>query len=250
MQIFEITQPKKINEALGGALMAIGKGIAKAGFDKAVQSQTGSSAFEPPTAGANARMGAFKANQALVGPLATQLQAAWAQAVQEFMSRTKDAAGNPATNLSALSPATFGTIKPQLITLINNSIGQNANYEDLPKRAGSDPTVQGAAQAVKDAIDKGITDVMDATVKPGNNSRELAQAWMSIVRDGIAPAKQIAAFDPQSYAQSSSGAEQGQVTITKNQRGQWMANGQPANPNNPVHAQAIASLNQQMGNKP
>jgi len=244
MQIFEITQPKRVNEIVG----ALASGIAKAGFNKFVQSQTGSPAFDPAGSGANARMGAFKANQALVGPLATQLQAAWAQAVQEFMSRTKDAAGNPTTNLSAMSPASFNAIKPQLVTLINNSIGPNADYAGLPNSVGDDPTVKGAADAAKEAIDKGIDAVMNATVKPGNNTPQLADAWTEIVRDGIAPAKQISQFDPRSSGGQTQ--QKGQIKLTQDTRGNWLVNGQPFNAKDPVHAQAMQSLQQQAGGKP
>ncbi len=242
MQIFEITQPKRVDEIVG-ALGALAGGIAKAGFDKAVQSQTGSSAFEPADAGANARMGAFKANQQIVTALAKQLQLGWAKTVQEFMSRSKDSTGAPVTKLTDLTPASFNTLEPQLITMINNA-AKVKDYKTLAQGV-NDPTAKEAAETAIEAIDKGITAIMAASTNPRINAQGLQAIWQSLARDGIAPAQQIAQFD--SGNQAAAGK---QIKLTQNAQGQWLANGQPFNPKNPAHAQAMQSLQQQAGANP
>lgn len=239
MQIHEITQKRPVNEGVLSALA-----------NKAVTAATGVSQdiFEPQT-GANARMGAFKANQQVVTALSKQMQLAWAQTVQEFMSRNKDATGAPVTKLTDLTPASFNTLEPQLITMINNA-AKIKDYKTIGQGT-EDPTVKGAAQAAVEAIDKGVDAIMAASMDPKINAQGLQAIWQSLVRDGIAPAQQIAQFDPQgSGSETQSAAQKGQAKLTQDAKGNWLVNGQPANPKDPVHAQALSSLNQQMGGKP
>ena len=77
---------------------------------------------------------------------------------------------------------------------------------------------------------------------------QLADAWTEIVRDGIAPAKQISQFDPRSSGGQTQ--QKGQIKLTQDTRGNWLVNGQPFNAKDPVHAQAMQSLQQQAGGKP
>jgi len=224
MQIFEITQRQQINE-VGGMVGALAGGIAKAAANQFVKSQTGGSLTQDPKADPNARMASFKANEQIIAPLAKQMQLAWAKTVQEFMSRSKDATGAPVTKLSDLSPASFNTLEPQLVTMVNNAIGRGANYQKIG--AGSDdPTVKGAAQAAAEAIDKGIKAVMAGSVNPKINAQGMQGIWLSLVRDGIAPAKQIAQFDS-----GSSGAQaatpKNEVQFKQDAAGKWTANGMP-----------------------
>ena len=240
MQIYEITQRKQVNEILG-ALSAVAGGIAKAGANQFVQSQTGQSMTpDKVSGGPNARMGAYKANAAAVGPLAKQLQLAWAKNIQEFLSRTKDTAGNPATNLAAVSPGSIATLEPQLSTMVNNAISPKSkgNYKELVNNTSDDPVAQQAAKEVVAAIDKGIAAIMDATMKPGNNSRQLATAWAELARDGIAPAQQIMTFD------SGNKTSTGKINIVQTSPGVWEINGEPLQTalKNPVYAQAWNNL--------
>jgi hypothetical protein len=247
MQIYEITQRKQVNEILG-ALSAVAGGIAKAGANQFVQSQTGQSMTpDKVSGGPNARMGAYKANAAAVGPLAKQLQLAWAKNIQEFLSRTKDTAGNPATNLAAVSPGSIATLEPQLSTMVNNAIsprGGASNYKDLVNNSGDDPVAKQAAKEVVAAIDKGIAAIMAATMKPGNNSRQLATAWAELARDGIAPAQQIITFDSGNKSGSGKATSTGKINIVQTRPGVWEINGEPLQTalKNPVYAQAWNNL--------
>ena len=246
MQIHEITQRKQVTEILG-ALSAVAGGIAKAGANQFVQSQTGQSmTTDKVSGGPNARMGAYKVNAAAVAPLAKQLQLAWAQTVQEFLKRTKDTAGNPATNLAAVSPGSVATLEPQLTTMINNAISPRGagNYKDLVSNAGQDPVAQQAAKEVVAAIDKGVAGVMSATMKPGDNSRQLTTSWLELSRDGIAPAQQIIAFDSGNTPGAGKSTTSQKISIIQTSPGVWEINGEPLQTalKNPVYAQAWKNL--------
>ena len=215
MQIFEITQ-KQINEGVLSSLA-----------NKAVSAATGvnQDIFEPQ-GGASNRMAAFKANQQVVGPLAKQMQLAWAKNVQEFMSRSKDATGAPVTKLSDLSPGSMSTLEPQLVTMINNAIGQGINYQKIGANS-NDPTVKGAAQAASEAIEKGIKAVMAGSMNPKINAQGMQGIWLSLVRDGIAPAKQIAQYDAGSEKTAPGAPAKDEVQFKQDPMGRWTANGQP-----------------------
>lgn len=253
MQIFEITQRKKVNE---GALSALAGGVAKSLGNKFVQSQTGQQMTEPAKAGANARMGAFTANQQIVGPLAKQMQVAWGKAVQEFMSRSKDANGAPVTKLSDLSAASFGTLEPQLVAMVNNAIRTRDYKADLQHAANSgDPTVKGAAQAAQEAIDKGIKAIMAASVNPQVNAQAANEMWQELVRDGVAPAQQIAQFDAGKaggQAQTGGRTQAGQPLQVQNTPQGIMINGLPLVTalKNPAVKQMWDTMQQQAGAKP
>ena len=226
MQIFEITQRQPVNEILGAAT-ALAGGIGKALASKAGQAATGINPFQQDTnTGGNTRMAAFKANQQLVVTLAKQMQLAWAKTVQEFMSRSKDSTGAPITKLSDLTPASFNTLEPQLITMINNAIGKGADYKAIGKDS-SDPTVKGASQAAVQAIDKGVDAIMAASMNPKINAQGLQAIWQELVRDGIAPAKQINDFDRSKTAQpqAARGAALQPLKIERTPQGQVMING-------------------------
>ncbi len=249
MQIHEITQRKQINEIVG-ALGALAGGIGKSLASTAGQAATGIDPMQQDSgSGGSNRMAAFKANQQVVTALSKQMQLAWAQTVQEFMSRSKDATGAPVTKLTDLSPASFNTLEPQLIDMIN-SAAKVKDYKTIGQ-GNDDPTVKGAAEAAVEAIDKGIQAIMAASTNPKINAQGLQAIWQSLVRDGIAPAQQIAQFDPQTSGSAAQpAAQKNQVKLSQDARGNWLVNGQPANPRDPVHAQALSSLSQQMGGKP
>ena len=225
MQIFEITQRKQVNELLGAAT-ALAGGIGKALASKAGQAATGIDPLaQEKSGGPNARMAAFKANEQVVVALAKQMQLAWAKTVQEFMSRSKDSTGAPVTKLTDLTPASFNTLEPQLITMINNA-ARVKDYKSIGQDA-EDPTVKGAAQASVEAIDKGIKAIMAATTNPKINAQGLQAIWQEMVRDGIAPAQQIAQFDAGKTATKTPAGQKSQVQFTQDARGAWLANGIP-----------------------
>lgn len=228
MQIFEITQRKTVNE---GVLSAIGKAVG----NKAIQAATGlSGQLDEPASGPNARMAAFKATSTAAGPLAKQMQLAWAQTVQELMSRSKDAAGAPSTKASDIDP---NDLKQQLDTMINNMVRAGKDYKQVGAGV-EDPTAKDATLTAQDAISKGTEAILKATSDPRINANQTTQLWLSLVQNGIVPLQQIAQFDKTTNAPTSNK----EMTMTRNAKGEWLVNGQPYNPKDPVHAAAYASL--------
>lgn len=224
MQIFEITQRRAVTE---GVLSALG--------NKFIQSATGlSGQLDEPVTGANARMAAFKATSTAAGPLAKQMQLAWAQTVQELMSRSKDAAGAPSTKASDINP---NDLKQQLDTMINNMVRAGKDYKQVGAGV-EDPTAKDATVTAQDAISKGTEAILKATSDPRINANQTTQLWLSLVQNGILPLQQIAQFDK---TKSAPGGGK-QTKLTQDERGNWMVDGQPYNPKDPVHAAALASL--------
>lgn len=235
MQIHEVTQP--VNEILGAITKPLGlaynlaKGVAGAAKDEYLQKYGD---ITPDTKGPpGGRPEAFKANAQLVGALGKQLNKAWSQYLQQFLARTRDTAGNPATNLAAVSPGSLAQLKPQLINMINSAISPRGqvDYSQLENSVADDPVAQGQARAARAALDRAVDAIIDATMKPGNNAQQLARAWADAVQNGIAPAQDALAFTPGSGARSrtTSTSTSSGIKITQDPRGGWLVNGEPMN---------------------
>lgn len=198
MQIHELTRKKPVKEAIGGALAAIGSGIAK---------QVGKQVMDKvlPGAGevsgpAQDRIGAFNSTMPLVKTLTATLQKAWAETVSNFIASSKAATGYAATNVNELTPASRGGLEQELRKLVNQSIsprGASFDYSQLPQNAGTDPVAKAGAEKVKQAIDKYLPAIWQGTLN-ATPPEKMTTLWLDLAANGIAPGQNILAFDNKS----------------------------------------------------
>lgn len=195
MQIHELTRKKPVKEAIGGALAAIGSGIAK---------QVGKQVMDKvlPGAGevsgpAQDRIGAFNATMPLVKTLSATMQKAWAETVSNFIASSKAATGYAATNVNELTPASQSGLEQELRRLVNKSINaKNASfdYAQLPQLAGTDPVAKAGAAKVTQAISTYLPAIWKGTLD-GKSPNEMTTLWLELGANGIAPGQNILAFD-------------------------------------------------------
>lgn len=156
------------------------------------------------------RAQALKLGQDMAKTLMPVLQQNWSAKVQAALSQSRD----PATGAAPTSPAKLtageqSRLKAELTGMINQAIQPRYNFDfkTLANNVGDTATPEGqtvkatAMQAIQD-INQAIDDIYKATVSGGNP----AQAWQSLVVDGIAPAQGVLAFDTSTGSGSSVGA--------------------------------------------
>lgn len=138
--------------------------------------------------------------------LATTMQAAWAQTVQNFLAHSKDANGNPATSLSTVTQPSIGALQQELHQMVNQMIGgrNGGDYTTIGQYA-KDPAVKRGTQSIVTKITQMIDTIYKATVQ-GVDPKTIGGDWLKLVGDGILPAQNSLAYDRNSALGGGSGA--------------------------------------------
>jgi hypothetical protein len=215
MQIHELTRRKPVKEGIGGALAAIGGGIAKQVAKQAIDKVTPGASGEV-SGSAQDRIGAFNTTMPLVKTLTATMQKAWAETVSNFIASSKAATGYAATNVNELTPASQSGLEQELRKLVNQSIsprGASFDYSQLPQSAGTDPVAKAGAEKVKQAIDKYLPAIWQGTLD-GKSPADMTNLWLELGANGVAPGQNILAFDRPQTSKT--------VKWTKNNRGEMM----------------------------
>ena len=130
-------------------------------------------------------------NSPMAKQLATTMQASWAQTVQNFLIHSKDANGNPASNLSKVTQPSVTSLKQELHMLVNQMLGRE--YTQLASSVKDPVAKQGIQDVVAD-----ITQMIDAIYQGeihGLDPKNMGMNWIKLVGDGILPAQNIIAYD-------------------------------------------------------
>jgi hypothetical protein len=194
MQIHELTRPRKVNEvlgAVGSVLGGIAKQVGKQAINKAVGGDVTSQ--DGPT---QDREQGFQdlANSSAAKTLATTMQTAWQQTVQNFMANSKDSSGNPPTSLSQVSQPSIATLKTNLEDLVNKMLGrQGANYKNIATYIG-DPTQKLYAEKVVTDIDKFVDAIYNATLN-NTDPKAMTNLFTELVGKGVLIAQNLMAYD-------------------------------------------------------
>jgi hypothetical protein len=204
MQIHEITRKPSNKEPVNEILGALAGGILKQAAKQFTQkfNPIGYDAMQQKQGGID-RVAGMKVTQPIIDALTPQLQKAWAQTVQAFLANSKDSAGNPATSLKHVTTPSIDSLKNDLMQMINNMISPGNNsfsYQSLSRMAGDDPVVKQAAQEITTAINKNIQAIFSATVD-GAGTNVVNSAFVELVKDGIAPAQNLLAYDRGSHSE-------------------------------------------------
>jgi len=138
--------------------------------------------------------------------LATTMQAAWAQTVQNFLAHSKDANGNPASSLSTVTQPSIGALQQELHQMVNQMIGgrNGGDYTTIGNYA-KDPAVKRGTQSIVTKITQMIDTIYKATVQ-GVDPKTIGGDWLKLVGDGILPAQNSLAYDRNSALGGGSGA--------------------------------------------
>lgn len=192
MQIHEITK-QQLKEAGFAAGLATGLGsalskVGVAGPDITQSDKTGPSMD---------RAAALKMGQQLTQTLMPVMMKNWTARVQAAMAQSKDpATGQAATSAAMLTPASQNTLKAELDDIIGQAIQPRGgfDYNRLEQYAGADTVSKSQAQVVTQAIQTAADQIFKATLDP-TGGVNTAQAWKSLMTDGIAPAQGILAFE-------------------------------------------------------
>ena len=191
MQIHEITLKNKQTLDEAGILSGI-TNVASRAAGQYVQSKTGVDPNAQVGAGQRQRA-ATQATDAILKPMAQQLQREFAAMVQQEMKTARP----PAVSFNELQQADRQRITAELGGMVQKMIG-NVDYHTLPTRAQNSPEDQKEAQLVVQAINNGIQAVIASVAKAVSPS----EAFYNLVRDGIQPAKSIIQFSPGQGAQA------------------------------------------------
>jgi hypothetical protein len=200
-------------KAVAGGIGAVGLGLGKAVFDKALTA-TGMTPGDGVTSSGDAAATAGKYSQQQAQPLAIQTQKAWTQMVQAHLQ----AAG--AAGLAQISPAENAQLKTQLSKMINDMITAgsytSASYDTLAANVGADPSAQTSAQNATATIKKIIDDIYNSTVNPttNNNAAAMSNMFLTLAQSGILPAQHLLKFYPKSGASSNSAANPTAAPLT------------------------------------
>jgi len=208
MQIHELTRPRKINEVVGAA-GAVASGIGSA-LGKSLMTQAFGQDVPPQYGPTQKREQGFQAlaNSSAAKTLATTMQTAWQQTVQNFLANSKDSSGNPPTNLSQVTQPSIATLKTNLQDLVNKMIGrQGSDYKNIPTFV-SDPNFKDNAEDIIVDIDKSIDAIYNATLN-NTDSKAMANLFTQLVGMGILPAQNIMAYDTGRRGVGGAGAVKG-----------------------------------------
>lgn len=177
-------------------------------------------------------------NSPMAKQLATTMQASWAQTVQNFLIHSKDANGNPASNLSKVTQPSVTSLKQELHTLVNQMIGRE--YTQLANSIKDPVAKQGIQDVVAD-----ITQMIDAIYQGeihGLDPKNMGMNWIKLVGDGILPAQNIIAYDiKRGTAAGSGGVGAVQFQTNPRTKGKEINFGQgwiQYDKNNPNHKEA------------
>ncbi len=197
MLIHELTQPRRVNEVLGAVGAALG-GIAKQVGTQSINKALGTDVTSQDGP-AQSREQGFQdlANSSAAKTLATSMQTAWQETVQNFMANSKDSSGNPPTSLSQVTQPSIATLKTNLQDLVNKMIGrQGSDYKALPTYI-NDPQQKLYADKIVADIDKSIDAIYKATLE-NTDPKAVANLFTNLVGMGVLPAQNMAAYDTKS----------------------------------------------------
>jgi hypothetical protein len=195
MQIHELTRKQPVKEGIGGALASIAGGIAKQAGNQAINKAVGTDVTSQ-AGPAQSREQGFQnmANSSAAKTLATSMQTAWQQTVQNFMANSKDANGNPPTSLGQVTQPSIATLKANLQDLVNKMIGrQGSDYKNIATYIG-DPNMKDNAEDIIVDIDKSIDAIYNATLQ-NTDPKATEKLFTELVGMGILPAQNIMAYD-------------------------------------------------------
>jgi len=203
MQIHELTRPRKVNEGLLGSLAA---GIASQVGKQAMTKALGGTDVTAQPGPSLSREQGFKsmANSPAAAALATSMQKAWAQTVQNFLANSVDAQGNPATNLKSVTSPSVDSLQQELKALVNKMISGRTTGGDYTTLANNiqDPVAKAGIQEVIARINEYSEAIFKATVQ-GVDPKALVKDWTKLVGDGILPAQNAHAYDTKKAGSSS-----------------------------------------------
>lgn len=214
MQIHEITK-KTVTEAsvagaVGGA-NAVAGGIGAA-LGKSLMTKAFGMDVTPQYGDTQDREQGFQnlANSSAARTLATTMQTAWQQTVQNFMANSKDSSGNPPTSLDQVTQPSIATLKTNLEDLVNKMIGrQGTDYKVIPTYIGDPQQKQYAEKIVVD-IEKSIDEIYNATLQR-TDPKAMANLFTKLVGMGVLPAQNMMAYDTKTKG---IGARTGRVQLT------------------------------------
>jgi hypothetical protein len=207
MQIHELTRPRRVNEGIAGALAAAAGGIAKQVGTQAINKTLGTDVTSQDGPVQNREQG-FQdmANSSAAKTLATSMQTAWQETVQNFMANSKDSSGNPPTSLSQVSQPSIATLKTNLVDLVNKMLGrQGADYKNIATYIG-DPTQKLYAEKIVTDIDKFIDAIYNATLQQNTTPKAMADLFTELVGKGVLIAQNMLAYDAGSAGRRTGGA--------------------------------------------
>jgi hypothetical protein len=217
MQIHELTRPRRVNEGIGGALAAAVGGIAKQVGTQTINKALGTNVTSQDGPAQNREQG-FQdlANSSAAKTLATSMQTAWQQTVQNFLANSKDSSGNPPTSLSQVSQPSITTLKTNLVDLVNKMLGrQGADYKNIAAYIG-DPTQKLYAEKIVTDIDKFIDSIYNATLQQNTDPKAMADLFTELVGKGVLIAQNLMAYDAGSAGRRA--GVTGAVQMTPQQR--------------------------------
>ena len=186
MQIHELTRSRRVNEGFGSALAGqlMTKALGVNPLDQSGPAQSREQGFQSMV------------NSPAAKTLATTMQAAWAQTVKNFLANAKDAMGNPATSLKAVTAPSTSALQNELRVLVNKMIGGRTAGFDYANMANNieDPVTKAGIQEVIARINEYTKSIFDATVM-GIEPQKLTNDWIQLVGNGILPAQNAKAYD-------------------------------------------------------
>jgi hypothetical protein len=194
MQIHELTRPRRVNEALGAVGSVLG-GIASQVGNQAMTKALGTD-VSPQYGAAQNREQGFQnlANSPAAKTLATTMQKAWQQTVQNFMANSKDSNGNPPMSLDKVTQPSIATLRANLEQLVNNMLGRGGvDYKALANSI-ADPNQKDYAGDIVADIDKSIDAIYQATLQ-NTDPKAVANLFTQLTGMGILPAQNILAYD-------------------------------------------------------
>ena len=246
MQIHELTR-RKITEAgfLGGLATGLQSALGKVGVQG--PAATDADRFSGPMVN---RAQALAAGQKTAQALMPVMMKDWTNKVQTAMAQSTDPATKlPPTSVGRLTTGEQARLKTELVSMVNHAIQSQGtfDYTGLANNIGDATTPEGqtikatAMQAVQD-ISQAIDAIFNATLDP---KADPSTAWQDLVRDGIAPAQGVLAYDSGSGLRSN-GQAPGKVQISYVGPGDYRINfGQgwmQYDNKNPAHTAAAEKL--------
>jgi len=217
MQIHEITRKPIKEDVVSGLTNMLYKSAGVANpLDQNLEPGT-------PVAG-NMRQGAAgEVNKTLLAPLAKEMQKRWAQTVQQLLLKSVDpSTKNPVTSAAQIDQA---ALEKELYQFVNALAGVDI---DQLQDDGS-----GQANLLKTEFKPQITAAIADTQKPNPG----ANVWLPLATS-IQRAKSIARFSK--VAGNRKGP--GETPLVNRVGGKLMVDGQPYNPSNIEHVEAVKSV--------
>ena len=219
MQIHEITRKPIQEDVVSGLTNMLYKSAGVANpLDSLNQDRLG------PKVDSNLRQGAAgEINKSLLAPLAKEMQKRWAQNVQQLLLKSVDPkTNNPVTSAAQLDR---GVLEKELYQFVNQLA--DVNIDQLPDDGS------GQANLLKTELKPQITAAVADTQKPNPG----ANVWLPLATS-IQRAKSIARFSQGAGKRKGPG----ETPLVNRVGGKLMVDGQPYNPSNIEHVEAVKSV--------